>query len=122
MGGRTVPEVPQWARVRSDVNCSVRRGAWYMVVRLTPDAAILEVGQRSLSVPRTLVQVVPIRPRRWSVVARPYDAVDLPINWGSPYAVCPACRARMPLRREQRELRCGRCSDVFPIAWEEQTS
>src|SRR2546425_4753352 len=23
--GLTVPEVPQWARVRSDVNCSVRR-------------------------------------------------------------------------------------------------
>ena len=117
-----MPEVPQWARVRSDVNCSVRRGAWYEVLRLTPDAAVLEVGQRSVSVPRALLQVVAIRPKRWSVVPRPYDAVDLPLSWGSRYAVCPECRARMPLRREQREMRCSACSGMFPIAWDERTS
>ena len=117
-----MPDVPQWARVSSDTNCSVRRGAWYQVVRLTADAAILEVGQRSLSVPRALLQVVPIRPKRWSVVARPYDAVDMPLAWGSRYGVCPGCRHRMPLQREEARLQCPRCGETFAIAWDEAGS
>ncbi len=112
-------EAPQWARVKGDVNCSIRRGAWYQVLRLTPDAAILEVGQRSLNIPRELVQIAPIRPRRWSVVRRPYDAVDLPLSWGSRYAVCPTCRARMPLSHEQVELSCGRCGETRAVDWSE---
>ena len=114
-----MPEVPRWARVRGDVNCSVRRGAWYEVLRLTPDAAIVEVGQRSVSIPRDLVQIAPIRPRRWSVVTRPYDAVDLPLAWGSRYAVCPSCRHRMAVQHEQPTLRCGRCGDTAEVAWHE---
>ncbi len=112
-------EAPQWARVKGDVNCSIRRGAWYQVLRLTPDAAILEVGQRSLNIPRELVQIAVTRPRRWSVVPRPYDAVDLPLAWGSRYAVCPTCRARMPLSREQVELSCGRCGETRAVDWSE---
>ena len=115
-----MPDVPQWARVMGDSNCSVRRGAWYQVLRLTQDAAVLEVGQRSVSVPRALVQVAPVRPKRWSVVQRPYDAVDLPIAWGSRYAVCPSCRARMRLEPEQPTLRCRGCGGVFPVAWDER--
>src|SRR5438876_523500 len=76
-GGATMPDAPQWARVRGDVNCNVRRGAWYEVVRLTPDDAVIEIGQRSLSIPRSSLQIVPVRPHRWSVVARPRDAVNL---------------------------------------------
>lgn len=114
-----MPDIPPWARVRGDVNCNVRRGAWYQVLRLTPEAAILEVGQRSISVPRELLQVVTHRPKRWSVVPRPYDAIDLPINWGSRYAVCPACRHRMPLDHEQTELRCDRCGEAAAVAWRE---
>ena len=90
------------------------------MLRLTPDAAILEVGQRSVSVPRSLVQIVPVRPKRWSVVPRPYDAVDLPLKWGSRYAVCPACRARMPLQSGQPDLNCDHCGRRFPVAWDEQ--
>jgi len=113
-----MPEVPQWARVTSDSNCSVRRGAWYEVLRLTQDAAILEVGQRSVSVPRALVEVVPVRPKRWSVVQRPYDAVELPVAWGSRYGVCPSCRTRARLEQAQTSLRCPRCSGVFPVGWD----
>ena len=110
-------DAPQWARVKGDVNCRIRRGAWYQVMRLTPDAAILEVGQRSLSVPRELLQIEVLRPRRWSVVPRPYDATDLPFAWGSRYAVCPACQARMPLQREQQRLQCTRCGETREIDW-----
>ena len=112
-----MPDVPQWARVRGDVNCSIRRGAWYQVVRLTGDTAVLEIGQRSISVPRELLQIEPFRPRSWSVVPRPSDAVDLPLSWGSRYAVCPSCYERMPLKHRQQQLRCARCGKTQPIDW-----
>src|SRR5712692_9859643 len=79
-----MPEVPQWARVRGDVNCHVRRGAWYEVLRLTPDEAVLEVQSRPFSVPRSSLQIVPLRPKRWSVVARPSDAVMVPFSGARP--------------------------------------
>ncbi|HUL50239.1 MAG TPA: hypothetical protein VLT79_09525 [Gemmatimonadales bacterium] len=112
-------ESRQWARVRGDVNCSVRRGAWYQVVRLMPDAVVLEVGQRSVSVPRELLQILPLRPNRWSVVQRPYDAVDLPIKWGSRYGVCSVCQHRMPLESQQKTLSCSRCGSTAEVAWRE---
>ena len=50
-----MPEAPQWARVRGDVNCNVRRGAWYEVVRLNPEEVVLDVNQRTVSVARSSV-------------------------------------------------------------------
>ena len=82
-------EVRPWARVVGDVNVRLRRGAWYEVVRLTQDAVVLEVDNRSLSIPRTAVEILTVRPDQWSVVPRPYDAVDIPVSWGSQYGVCP---------------------------------
>ncbi len=114
-----MPEAPQWARVRGDVNCNVRRGAWYEVVRVSPEEVVLDVNQRSVSIARSSVQVVPLRPQRWSVVARPHDAINLPLSWGSRYAVCPNCRHRSPLRGHATELRCPRCTGVFAIAWDD---
>jgi hypothetical protein len=114
-----MPDVPQWARVRGDVNCNVRRGAWYEVLRLTPDEAILDVDHRPHSVPRSSLQIVPVRPQRWSVVARPSDAVNMPLSWGSKYAVCPACRDRSPIKGHDTEIRCTRCGGVFEVAWDD---
>src|SRR5260370_41990864 len=84
-----MPDVPPWARVVGDVNVNLRRGAWYEGVRLTPDAVLLDVQHRSLSIPRSTLEIVTTRPRRWSVVARPYDAVDLPMSWRARYGVGP---------------------------------
>jgi len=114
-----MPDAPRWARVRGDINCRVRRGAWYQVVQLTTDLAILEVGDRAMSVPRELLHIAPVRPRSWSVVRRPYDAVDVPRSWGSRYGVCFACQHRMPLDHDQTEARCDRCGAAGPIAWRE---
>ena len=114
-----MPEAPRWARVRGDINCRLRRGAWYRVTHLINDLAVLEVGERSLSVPRELLHIVFIRPREWSVVRRPYDAVDVPRSWGSRYGVCPSCRQRMPLDYDQKTARCERCEATGPIAWRE---
>src|SRR5213592_2896611 len=81
-------EAPQWARVGGDVNIRLRRGAWYKVVSLTPEQAVVDVNEQQLSVARSFLQIVPLRPQRWSVVARPADAVNLPLSWGATYAVC----------------------------------
>src|SRR5437870_12174350 len=69
-----MPDVPQWARLRTSVNYHLRRGAWYPVVRLTQGEALIDVNQRSLTVPAELLHIVPIRPQVWSVVPRPLAA------------------------------------------------
>src|SRR6059036_3735836 len=86
-----MPEVRPWARVVGDVNIHLRRGAWYEVVHLFPDCAVLHVSERSLTIPRSCLEIAAVRPRQWSVVSRPYDAIDLPISWGARYGVCPHC-------------------------------
>jgi hypothetical protein len=108
-------EVRPWARVVGDVNVRVRRGAWYEVIRLTPDAALLDVNRRTLAVPRSAVHVNAVRPREWSVVPRPYDAVDLPLGWGSRYAVCPRCSHRASLKDQHGSMQWPGCEEVFPI-------
>lgn len=112
-----MPEAPRWAQVKGDINCRVRRGAWYKVVQLTMEVAVLDAGERAVSVPRELLHIALVRPRHWSVVRRPYDAVDVPRAWGSRYGVCPACQHRMPLDYDQREARCERCGMTGAIAW-----
>lgn len=110
-----MPDVPPWARVAGDMNVGVRRGAWYQVVRLTPEAAWLDVVHRTLSVPRECLEIVTVRPDAWSVVSRPYDAVDLPVKWGSRYAVCPRCSRREALPERALEMLCSGCRKVFRI-------
>src|SRR5438552_10345992 len=69
-----MPEAPQWARVRGEMNCYIRRGAWYEVLRLTPEEVVLEVNRQPVRVERSALQIVPLRPQNWSVVARPRDS------------------------------------------------
>lgn len=114
-----MPEVPQWARVRGDVNFGARRGAWHEIVHLTTEAAVIQIGQRSVSIPRDSVQIVPVRPQRWSVVPRPSDSINMPMSWGSKYAVCSSCGDRAPLKGQPQEMRCGHCGGVFPVAWDD---
>lgn len=108
-------EVRPWARVVGDVNVRVRRGAWYEVIRLTPDAALLDVNRQTLNVPRSTVQVQIVRPREWSIVARPHDAVDIPLSWGSRYGVCPRCSQRASLKDQHAQMQCPGCSEVFTL-------
>jgi hypothetical protein len=77
----TAVEAWKWARVRGDVNCRLRRGAWYRVLALTTDDVVLDVHHEPHPVQRAMVRLVPSRPARWSVVSRPADAIQLPIDW-----------------------------------------
>src|SRR5438128_5334631 len=110
-------QVQQWARLRARTTCPLRRGAWYRVVQLTDAEAILDVNGRPLSVPRAFLQVLPIRPRMWSVVLRLRGAVTPPASWGPRYGVCPRCCARAPLHQGSATMRCPACGFAFVIGW-----
>jgi hypothetical protein len=114
------PATSQWARIRPGLNYGLRRGAWYPVVRQTLVEAVLEVNQQPLAVPLPIVEIRPARPWLWTVVPLPRDAVNIPLSWGSRYAVCPNCRERMPLRRRITVLRCASCEREFEINWSER--
>src|SRR5438128_10175932 len=109
-----------WARLRLEVDCGLRRGTWYRVTRFTPTDIFLDVQHCPVPVPRHLLDVLVGRPHRRSVVPRPRDAAKLPPELGAPYAVCPACRARSPLRGSPATLACPRCRGVFVVAWDER--
>ena len=110
----------RWGRLQIDVNCALRRGAWYRVAQLAPMVAVLDVNRRPLKVPNYLVQVVSSPPNRWSVVPRPTRAGELPPDWGPLYGVCPSCRERAALRGRPRRLECMRCRGEFEVAWDEE--
>src|SRR5437899_10795619 len=86
---------PQWARLQVDVNCRVRRGAWYRVADLTSAEARLDVNREQIPVPRTSLKIVTAPPQHWTIVARPHDARSLPAHWG-----------RSEERRVGKECRC----------------
>ncbi|HXL05408.1 MAG TPA: hypothetical protein VN964_00690 [Gemmatimonadales bacterium] len=105
--------------MRVDVNCGLRRGAWYPVVRFVKDRAVLDVTDDRVPVARRLLQTVFSPPLQWSIVPLPDDAVNVPGDWGTRYLVCPACHARAPLSGHPMDLPCARCGGVFRIAWDE---
>jgi hypothetical protein len=106
--------------LRVDVNCALRSGAWYRVIRLTRDQAVLQVTRQHVPVGRRLLQTIFQPPTHWTVVPRPEDAANLPAQWGARYAVCPACQARAPLSDFPPDMRCPHCRGVFAIAWDER--
>ena len=109
----------RWARLRVDVNCGLRRGAWYPVVRFVKNRAVLDVTDDRVPVPRELLQTVFSRPLQWSIVPLPEDAVNVPADWGTRYVVCPGCHARAPLSGHPLDQPCPQCGGVFQIAWDE---
>jgi hypothetical protein len=109
----------QWARLQSDVNVKLRRGAWYRVIRLGAVDAVLDVNRQQVSVTRALLQIVPVPPSRWSVVPAPRNARRFPTSWGERYGVCPACRGRSPLEGHPTTMRCTRCNGLYEVAWNE---
>ena len=109
-----------WARLRVDVNCGLRRGAWYRIVQVAGNDAVLELTPEPVPVPCRLLETVFHRPFRWSVVPRPRDVHSVPSAWGSRYAVCPVCRTRAPFAGHPVDLRCPRCHGEFAVAWDER--
>src|SRR2546427_5843755 len=55
----------RWARLQEDVDCKLRRGAWYRVTKVTGLEATVEVNRRPLAVPSYAVEIVATPPRSW---------------------------------------------------------
>jgi hypothetical protein len=109
----------KWGRLQLDVDCSLRRGAWYRVVNLQSMQAVVDVNQKRLPVPLYILEVVTTPPKRWSVVPAPQGARRLPKEFAPQYAVCPNCRERVPLPDQAPELTCTRCRHTYDVAWDE---
>jgi hypothetical protein len=103
-----------WARVRARTNAPLRRGAWYRVVRLNADRAVLEVNRQHIPFARGMLQVLPIRPPTWSVVPKPPNSTYVS---GTRYGVCPSCSDRQRLDEGAVVMRCRRCRGTFAIGW-----
>jgi hypothetical protein len=109
-----------WARLRVDLDCPLRRGAWYGVRRLRPPEAVVDVIGEQVRVPRAALEIISAPPTRWSVVSRPKNPARFP--GVTQYAVCPNCRARVPLTGERlARMECRRCQVIADIAWDEPT-
>lgn len=114
--GQSQDSTQAWARLRDDVRGLLRRGAWYSI--LSPDgkqAAVITIGDITVSIPLSCLEITTTRPDRWTVVPRPSDAYMLPDSWGPTYAVCPNCADRRPLGRPGRKMRCSHCKETFEI-------
>ena len=109
----------RWARLIADVNCGLRRGAWYAVRQVRALEATLDVPKRALTVPRSLLEIVTRPPATWALVPRPAGARNVPAWWGAMYAVCPQCRSREPVSGRPERLRCGRCNGLFDVEWDD---
>src|SRR5712691_3742130 len=96
----------QWARLQVDVDCPLRRGAWYRLLNLTSSEATVDVRGRPVPVPRAQLQLSVERALRWTVVPVPKNAPRLPPAWGPQYAVCPNCRDRAQLLGQPATMRC----------------
>ena len=109
----------QWARLKADIKCALRKGAWYRILKLTPVEAVVDVKGKPVSVARGSLQLSPTPSLRWTVVPSPKDAPRFPSGWGANYAVCPNCRDRARLEGHPESLRCQRCNGFFEVAWTE---
>ena len=109
----------QWARLKANIKCALRKGAWYRILKLTSADAVLDVKGKPVPVPRGSLQLSPTPALRWTVVPSPKDAPRFPTTWGPSYGVCPNCRDRAQLEGHPGSLRCHRCNGFFEVAWNE---
>lgn len=116
-----MPAAFQWARLKGDVKCALRQGAWYRILKLTPTEAIVDVKGKPTAIARGQLQLSPEPALRWSVVPSPKHAPRFPTTWGPRYAVCPNCRERAKLEGQPAGMRCNRCNGFFEIAWTESS-
>jgi hypothetical protein len=105
-----------FARLQTDVDLKIRRGAWYRVLDLGDLEATIEVNKKPLTVLRAVLEIQQRPPLRWTVVERPYRKAP---QLGVQYGVCPSCRTRAPLPKRAQELQCPRCKQAFAVNWGE---
>src|SRR5438046_10145062 len=77
-----MPPAFQWARLKADVKCALRKGAWYRILKLTSTEDVLDVRGKPLSVPRGQVQLSSEPALSWSVEPRTEHPGHCPAHAG----------------------------------------
>src|SRR6266702_3200937 len=99
--------VERWARLREDLRrCELRRGAWYPVLSVAQDEAVLVVRRRGVIIPLAYLEITHARPNRWTFLSR------------EGYAVCPNCAEGVGGERRQLlvlGIRCREDHDRDPL-------
>ena len=97
----------RWARLREDLRrCDLRRGAWYPVLSVAQDEAVLVVRRRGVIIPLAYLEITHTRPDRWTFLPR------------ERYAVCPNCSTRLKLPPVPPLTgACSKCGHEDAIAW-----
>lgn len=114
-----------WARVYPalirQMTKHLRHGTWYPVVRDDmPDRLSLKVGDKTVDVPRKVVEVRDRRPVHFSVVSKldlPVEDRSSPNDLGKRYAVCPECSSRSTLFGQPPMTKCNKCGHTGEVGW-----
>jgi hypothetical protein len=110
-----------WARVGPSGAHTLRRGAWYPVVRISStNIVVLDVNRHNVPVDRRLLEIRYHPPERWSIVrCEPRDIQRVGRLFPLTYGVCPTCRHRQAFDAGLTDLACDRCHAVAGLAWDE---
>src|SRR6266849_10340085 len=116
-------QVKGWARVGPSGAHTLRRGAWYPVVRISSsNIVVLDVNRHNVPVDRRFLEIRYHPPERWSVVRfEPREIQRVGRLFPLTYAVLPACRHRQGSEAEVKELVCERCKKTGALAWDEMS-
>lgn len=114
-------QVKGWARVGPAGAHTLRRGAWYPVVRISSsNIVVLDVNRHNVPVDRRLLEIRYHAPERWTVVrCEPRVLQRVGRVFPLTYAVCPQCRNRQGFGDGTDELTCARCKYKAAVAWDE---
>jgi hypothetical protein len=114
-------QVKGWARVGPSGAHTLRRGAWYPVVRISSsNIVVLDVNRHNVPVDRRFLEIRYHPPERWTIVKCEPRVMEklgrvIPLT----YAVCPACRHRQGFQAGSDEMTCDRCKKTAGLAWDE---
>ncbi|MGH7701188.1 MAG: hypothetical protein ACREMJ_11815 [Gemmatimonadales bacterium] len=110
-----------WARVGPAGAHTLRRGAWYPVVRISSsNIVVLDVNRKNVPVDKRLLEIRYHPPERWTIVqCEPRVLQRVGRVFPLTYAVCPTCRHRQAVDRDLGEMACDRCRKSAALAWDE---
>jgi len=107
--------------MRREVTKDLRHGTWYAVVRDDqPDRLTLQVGDRTVTVPRRMLEIRGRRPTHFTVVSRfdlPPEDRSSPGDLGKRYTVCPSCASRSTLSGQPPARECPVCGHHGEVGW-----
>lgn len=111
-----------WARVypalQRTISKTLRRGAWYAVVHNDlPDRVFIQMGSRSVAVPRRILEVRRQRPDYFSVVYRSDADAGTNSDAAMRHVVCPNCARRLKLWGQPIKYRCPNCTHQGDVGW-----